>query len=253
LAAVDRLGQREIAATAAIATAFADRPIRALEHELGDDRALARHGRALRRVAEDLVPNDGGGRRDGTDIVAASAAAEHRIRVLVAELDATRQALDVDNGRLNQQERALWTEIQAIREYAAVAAAIDEALEDRIAEIAGENAGRARALRDDVQYVVRRRRRDILLQLAVATQGYAALRRIEQGNLELIWMLRSMSTTTASALRTAAFAARLVSARPAAAADALADVGHAWGDVLSAVERVESRRREALEELRERR
>jgi hypothetical protein len=52
----------------------------------------------------------------------------------------------------------------------------------------------------DVIHSLRQHRRDLLLQLAVASQTYASVRLIEQRNLEVIWALRSASATTLSAL-----------------------------------------------------
>jgi len=120
--------------------------------------------------------------------------------------------LDVDNGVLNQQERALWTRSVHPR-VAAIAARIDELLEDRITAIAVAQPAAATRLRNEVLYATRSRRRDLLLQLAVATQGYAALRRIEQSNLELVWLMRATTTTTVTAMRTAMLAAHAVSRR----------------------------------------
>jgi len=249
VAAIERLGDREIRATVAIAASFQDRPVRALAGELADSKAIARNSRELHRIAERLAPGGERDERRQADFARAVARGEDRIRGLIRDLDAAREVLDVDNGRINQQERALWTEIQSIREHVALAAAIDARLDALVADVEDGDPVRARALRDEVQYAVRRRRRDLLLQLAVATQGYAALRRIEQGNLELIWLIRAMATTTVSALRTAALAARLVAADSASATDGLAEVAMAWRDVLEAVDKVEERRAAVLEEL----
>jgi uncharacterized protein YaaN involved in tellurite resistance len=54
---------------------------------------------------------------------------------------------------------------------------------------------------------VRRRHQEILTQLAVVTQGYLALRIVEDTNAEVIRAVASAITTTAAALRTAAVAA----------------------------------------------
>ena len=57
---------------------------------------------------------------------------------------------------------------------------------------------------------IRRRRQDILTHLAVAAQGYAALRTIERTNESLARAIDTAATTTLSAVRAAALAARAV-------------------------------------------
>jgi uncharacterized protein YaaN involved in tellurite resistance len=55
---------------------------------------------------------------------------------------------------------------------------------------------------------VRHRRQEILTQLAVAVQGYAALRVVEINNRELVRAVRIATTTTVAALRTAVMVAQ---------------------------------------------
>ncbi len=63
-------------------------------------------------------------------------------------------------------------------------------------------------LQEDILYPVRRRRQEILTQLAVAVQGYAALRVVEVNNRELVRAVRTATTTTVAALRTAVMVAQ---------------------------------------------
>ena len=71
---------------------------------------------------------------------------------------------------------------------------LDNALETRIATIEASDPDRARALREDVLFPVRHRRQEILTQLAVAVQGYAALRVVEINNRELVRAVRKNGT-----------------------------------------------------------
>ena len=97
------------------------------------------------------------------------------------------------NGRSASQTRASSS-------WQSCARRLDEILVERIGSLAATDAETARALRNEVVYMVRQRRRDLLMHLAVATQGRASLRRIEQGKHEVIRALRSASTTTLTAL-----------------------------------------------------
>jgi uncharacterized protein YaaN involved in tellurite resistance len=255
LRAIDTLGEREVAATTQIAARFHDRPVRAVEDVLADRAPLTRHLRDLRREAADLLRR--AGRKDASveSLARDAADVEDRVRALVGALDADRQTLEVDNAAIDQQERALWIEIETLRQYAFLAARLDDLVAARVEALATEEPAAAHALQVEALYAVRRRRRDLLLQLAVATQGYAALRLVEQDNLEVIWAIRSATTTTVTALRTALLAARATADRNGAG-----QVGGAFVDELretlgqmqSALDEVDRRRRTTLAEARRR-
>lgn len=245
-----QLGEREIRTTTAIAARFGDQPVRAIEHELSDRWPLAASQRELRRVAERVVRLAEDRSRSASEVARACTDVEDRIRELVRAIDDERQALDVDNGVLGQQELALWSQIRAIRECAAIAARIDVLLDDRIADLEQEAPAAAARLRTEVLYAARMRRRDLLLQLAVSTQGYAALRRIEQSNLELIWLMRATTTTTVTAMRTAMLAAQVASRGPGHTAADTQDLLDAWRSVVATLDDVEARRRDTLDAAR---
>jgi uncharacterized protein YaaN involved in tellurite resistance len=67
---------------------------------------------------------------------------------------------------------------------------------------------RANGLKVDVLAVVRRRRQEILTQLAITTQGFAALRIVEDNNAEVIRAVASAISTTTAAMRTAVMTAQ---------------------------------------------
>jgi len=175
--------------------------------------------------------------------------AEERVRRIGPSLDADRETLEQDNAALAQQERALWTEIQTLRRYASLAERIDDLVEARAGTLEASDPVRARHLREDALFSVRRRRRDLLLQLAVATQAYAALRLIEQDNLEVIWAIRVASTTTVTAMRSAMLVARIAGERRLPDGPAIVDLAGAWTSVVAAIEAAETRRRRTLAEV----
>lgn len=252
MAALDRLGEREIRTTTAIAGRFHDQPVHTLERVLADRQPLARNQRDLRQLARRLSEEADRASSSPESLTLAVVRAEQQLRQLVSAIDREREILDVDNGRLNQQERALWNQILAIREYVTLAARIHDLLEARIEDLTETDPGRAEALRRDAVYLVQSRRRDLLLQLAVATQGYAALRRIEQGNLDLIWLIRTSTTTTVSALRTALLAAHAQSAGDPGANSWSDELQSIWRDVLTALDQLEARRHESLDKVKRR-
>jgi uncharacterized protein YaaN involved in tellurite resistance len=85
---------------------------------------------------------------------------------------------------------------------------LDTGLEAQINHVAIGDPERAKVLQEDILYPVRRRRQEILTQLAVAVQGYAALRVVEVNNRELVRAVRTATTTTVAALRTAVMVAQ---------------------------------------------
>ncbi len=236
--AIDGLGDREIRATTEIARNFQERPARALKGLLGEGAPLSRNLARLRKAVETLA-------RAPSEMDRA----EGLVRQVVEALDGNRQTLEEDNAAIAQQEVALWREIQALREYAVLAARIDQLLDERIASLAATDPAHSRGLADEAQFSIRRRRRDLLLQLAVATQGYAALRVIEQDNLEVIWAIRAATTTTATALRAAMLVRGAMADSTLAGKADLAGWKRAWSDVLGAVDQVDVRKRRTLEEM----
>jgi uncharacterized protein YaaN involved in tellurite resistance len=255
--AIDGLGAREVAATTQIAARFQDRPVRAVEAVLADRSSLTRHLRELRESATALVRRVSSDSDDPDAVARAVAEAEDRIRGLIAALDEDRATLEVDNAGIDQQERALWIEIETLRRYAVLAARLDELVGEQVEAQRASDPRAARSMELDVLHAIRRRRRDLLLQLAVATQGYAALRIVEQDNLEVIWAIRAATTTTVSALRTALFAARATADRNVGPADdgvgaVVAELSATLAEMQAALDEADRRRRTALSEARSR-
>jgi Uncharacterized protein involved in tellurite resistance len=98
--------------------------------------------------------------------------------------------------------------METLRQYAYMARTLDETLERRIDALATSDPVRARTLREDVLFPVRHRLQDILTQLAVAAQGYAALRVVQQNNQEVVRAIQTATTTTTAAMRTAVMVAQ---------------------------------------------
>jgi uncharacterized protein YaaN involved in tellurite resistance len=252
--AVDGLGEREVRATTIIASRFGDRPVRDVEDLLSERASLNRHLDELRNTAGRLARRDGEDRRSVDEVARDVEQVEDRIRALVESLDADRAVLETDNATIAQQERALWREIETLRQYALLAGRLDDLVSDRVETVARSDPAAAKALQLEALYAIRRRRRDLLLQLAVATQGYAALRLIEQDNLEVIWAIRAATSTTVSALRTALLATQATSERSdevtSETTDALGQIRETVEEMVRSLDEVDRRRRAALHEVR---
>ena len=224
---INGLGDREIRATSEMSNRLLDRPVRAVSGILEGKSPVGRKLIELRHTVEDLNPAKyelkaskprralgmiplGDRLRNYFDKYTK---AQSHIEGIVASLSDSRAELERDNAAIEQEERGLWAEIETLRQYAFMAHRLDEALEARIEEIERSDAGRGRTLREDVLFPVRRRRQEILTQLAVAAQGHAALRVVEQNNHEVVRAIKTATTTTVAALRTAVMVAQALTSQ----------------------------------------
>jgi uncharacterized protein YaaN involved in tellurite resistance len=282
VATVERLGEREFVATAAMSGRLLDRRFHAMSGLLATKAPMARRLADLRKAVTDLDPSRmklGGKRsvRQELDELIRYFErfwrAQGRIEETLAALTEGRMTLEQDNAEIELEERLLATEMESLRQYAFLAGRLDDALAFEIDGFAAAEPERAAALRADVLYAVRRRRQSILTELAVATQGYAALRIVEQNNHEVIRAIAAATTTTASAMRTAVMVAQAAASQRATfeqlemagqATQAMADqaaemearlpdsrarVGmlqQAWAEVSAALDRVDAQKAEAL-------
>ena len=221
---VNSIGDREIRATSEMSNRLLDRPTRALSGLTDGDRSVGQSLVELRHTVEQLNParyDLSGGPRKLLGVIPFGdklrnyfdryTKAQKHIEGIVGSLNDGRSELEKDNASISQEQRSLWTEMETLRQYAYMAERLDTAVEKHIQDVAGSDPERAGVLRQDVLFPVRQRRQEILTQLAVAAQGYAALRVVERNNHELIRAVRTASTTTVSALRTAVMVAQALS------------------------------------------
>jgi uncharacterized protein YaaN involved in tellurite resistance len=218
---INGMAEREVRSTSDMSNRLLDRPVRAVGG-LGDGNAsVAKSLLELRRTVEDLNParydlRSGPRRLLGLvpfgDRLRAYfqryQKAQSHIEGVVGALRDGSAELEKDNAAIGQEQKALWTQMETLRQYAYMAERLDSALETRIVALEGDDPDRGRVLREDLLFPVRHRRQEILTQLAVAVQGYAALRVVEINNRELVRAVRIATTTTVAALRTAVMVAQ---------------------------------------------
>ncbi len=298
VATIDRLGQREFTATAAMSGHMLERRLEVERGLLAARAPLARNLAELRKIVDGLSPArmDAGRKRsrgafglgpprDELDELAGYferfARSHGRVEEILQTLAEGRLALERDNSLIDQEELALAAVMETLREHALFAARLDEALTARIEVIAAADPERADCLRADFLHAVRRRRQEILTQLAVAMQGYASLQIVEETNKGMARAMGTATTTTAAALRTAVMVAQAVAgqrmaleqiAAAGAAAGAMVDdadallerqsvalrdgvagagarvamLQHAWDEVFAALDRVDAQKAQAL-------
>jgi uncharacterized protein YaaN involved in tellurite resistance len=279
---IESIGAREIAATARISDRLLRRPVRSMTGLLEGRSKLTKALATMRRAASELDParfdlraNDG---RPGGTIVGKGmrryldryAREQPRINEVIDVLDACQAEIQLDDAAIRQEQDALAIEIETLRQYDYLAERLDDRVESFIASIEAADVERAGALRADVLFPVRQRRQDILTQLAVAMQGYAAVLIVRKNNEDLIQSVHRATTTTVAALQTAVLVAQSIAdqqlvaeqvrrldeasrtmleeaaarrSRPAADVEALR---RAWNDVSVALDSIDERRAAAL-------
>lgn len=220
------MGEREMQSSAAVSNRMLERPAAAMG-KTGKADAQTRVSSTLadlRRTVTDLDPK-------GADLTGVKKllkwlpggdkidryfdkyrSAQTQLDAIVKALASGQDELRKDNASIETEKANMWQLMGTLREYNELAAALDAALEQKIAEF--EAAGRsedAGTVRSDALFPVRQRRQDIQTQMAVAVQGYMALDLIRRNNLELIRGVDRAQTTTIAALRTAVIVSQALS------------------------------------------
>ncbi|EOD67275.1 toxic anion resistance protein [Amycolatopsis vancoresmycina] len=205
------VGEADMRAAAGVAGTMLDRSLRsAASPQDGVTTSLA----SLRRTVAELDPAKlplTGRKLLGMFPAAAGAkraldryrAANEPVNALVVDLRGRQDVLRRDNASIKRERERLWQVMGKLAEAAALAEAVDGAIEAQAGVFDLTDPGRAQALRGDVLYPIRQRHQDLLTQLAVSAQGYLALDLVRKNNDELIRGVERAVSTTVSALRVA--------------------------------------------------
>ncbi|MGK3205704.1 toxic anion resistance protein [Amycolatopsis sp. MEPSY49] len=205
------VGEADMRAAAGVAGTMLDRSLRsAASPQDGVTTSLA----SLRRTVAELDPAKlplTGRKLLGMFPAAAGAkraldryrAANEPVNALVVDLRGRQDVLRRDNASIKGERERLWKVMGKLAEAAALAEAVDGAIEAQAGVFDLTDPGRANALRADVLYPIRQRHQDLLTQLAVSAQGYLALDLVRKNNDELIRGVERAVSTTVSALRVA--------------------------------------------------
>jgi uncharacterized protein YaaN involved in tellurite resistance len=219
VSSITRMGNDEIRRSSEASSRFLDKPTIALKQGPMSQGSQVSHAlTSLRQQIEDLDPSRHLTARRGlfrrvpfgtqvNDYFRRYQSSQHHIEAIVSSLYRGQDELIRDNSALEQEKHHLWAMKTRLEQYVVMAAALDEALANKIATIEAQDPVKGRALKEDALFYVRQKRQDLLTQLSVVVQGYLALDLIRKNNLELIKGVERATTTTVSALRTAVIAA----------------------------------------------
>jgi len=226
VSAITSMGEQDMRAAASVSSRMLDRPAAALGKKDGGD-AQTRVANTLvdlRSTVTDLDPKradltgvkkvlkwlPGGDKVDRYFMKYQSA--QSHLDAIIKSLGSGQDELRKDNAAIETEKANMWTTMGKLAEYNELATALDNALENKIAEL--EAAGRtddANTMRSDGLFPVRQRRQDFMTQMAVNVQGYMALDLVRRNNIELIKGVDRAQTTTIAALRTAVIVSQALS------------------------------------------
>ena len=218
---ITNMGDKELRASASVSNRMLDRPAAVIKASKGGGGGDAQTRVAstlneLRTTITDLDPNR-------ADLTGAKKAlkwlpggnriqkyfqkyesAQTQLNAIIKSLESGQDDLRKDNASIETEKANMWTTMGKLNEYQQLAAALDEAITQKVAELeAAGNTEQATALKSDALFAIRQRRQDIMTQMAVSVQGYMALDLVRKNNIELIKGVDRAQTTTVSALRTA--------------------------------------------------
>jgi uncharacterized protein YaaN involved in tellurite resistance len=218
---ITSMGDKDLRASANVSSRMLDRPAAVIKASKGGGGGDAQTRVAgtlvdLRQTITELDPNraDLGGAKKilkwipGGDKIqryfAKYESAQSHLNAIIKALDSGQDELRKDNASIETEKANMWTVMGKLSEYQQLAAALDDAITQKVAEL--EAAGRtedANTLKSDALFAIRQRRQDIMTQMAVSVQGYMALDLVRKNNVELIKGVDRAQTTTVAALRTA--------------------------------------------------
>ncbi|MEN9683655.1 MAG: hypothetical protein RLZZ427_1406 [Pseudomonadota bacterium] len=206
------MGRKEIMAAAGLSNRFLDRPVRAMDKDIGVGANLAE----LRCTVEDLDPGRKGKLSTGRKLLgiipfgnsmkryfSSYQSAQGHIQSILTHLASGKDELLMDNAGIDVERQKLWEAMGNIEQMIHISRTLDTRLEDKAADLDATNPAKAKALRESALFYVRQRTQDLLTQMAVTVQGYLALDLVKKNNIELVKGVDRASTTTVAALRTA--------------------------------------------------
>jgi uncharacterized protein YaaN involved in tellurite resistance len=220
--AITAMGSKEIRDAAGQSNRFLDRPVRAMDKDVGVGKDLAE----LRRTVEDLDPGKRGDltqRKKLFGIIPMGnklrnyfdsyKSSQTHIAAILKSLQSGKDELLMDNAAIDVERQNLWAAMGRLEQMIYISKEMDQRLEDKALELDHTDPAKAKAIRETALFYTRQRTQDLLTQMAVTVQGYLALDLVKKNNVELVKGVDRASTTTVGALRTAVTVAQALTAQ----------------------------------------
>lgn len=215
IAALEQLGNAEIAQSAGVSNRLLDRPLRSLREPGSQAPDVSRGLSDLRATVESLDPSKrdlltprrllgiipfGNRLRRYFDQYQS---AQSHLNAVIETLYRGKDELLRDNAAIEEQKTQMWSLMQKTQAMIYLCKKIDAELTERIGGLETSDPERAKVVKESALFPVRQKTVDLLTQMAVNLQGYQALDLIKRNNGELVKGVDRATTTTVSALRTA--------------------------------------------------
>ncbi|HEY0623802.1 toxic anion resistance protein [Sphingomonas sp.] len=220
--AITAMGSKEIRDAAGQSNRFLDRPVRAMDKDVGVGKDLAE----LRRVVEDLDPGKKGDLTQRKKLFGlipmgnklrnyfdSYKSSQTHIASILKSLQSGKDELLMDNAAIDVERQNLWAAMGRLEQMIYISKEMDQRLEDKALELDHSDPAKAKAIRETALFYTRQRTQDLLTQMAVTVQGYLALDLVKKNNVELVKGVDRASTTTVGALRTAVTVAQALTAQ----------------------------------------
>lgn len=220
--AITAMGAKEIRDAAGQSNRFLDRPVRAMDKDVGVGKDLAE----LRRVVEDLDPGKKGDLTQRKKLFGlipmgnklrnyfdSYKSSQTHIAAILKSLQSGKDELLMDNAAIDVERQNLWAAMGRLEQMIYISKEMDQRLEDKANELDHSDPAKAKAIRETALFYTRQRTQDLLTQMAVTVQGYLALDLVKKNNVELVKGVDRASTTTVGALRTAVTVAQALTAQ----------------------------------------
>ena len=192
---ITNMGRKEIMAAAGMSNRFLDRPVRAMDKDMGVGANLAE----LRRTVEELDPGKNGKLSTGRKFLGiipfgnrmkryfnSYQSAQGHIQSILTHLGSGKDELLMDNAAIDVERSKLWEAMGNLEQMIHISRTLDEKLEEKAADLDVMDPAKAKAVRETALFYVRQRTTDLLTQLAVSVQGYLALDLVKKNNVELM-------------------------------------------------------------------
>jgi uncharacterized protein YaaN involved in tellurite resistance len=227
VAAMEQLGNAEVAQSASVSNRLLDRPLQAMRTGPVPAGSNVSQGLSdLRNIVESLDPGKSGdllSPRRLLGIIPFGSklrayfdryqSAQTHLNAVMDSLYRGKDELLRDNAAIEEQKSQMWSLMQKLQAMIYLCKKIDDELTAKVNELETTDPQRAKIVKESALFPIRQKQTDLLTQMAVNVQGYQALDLIKNNNTELAKGVDRAANTTLSALRTAVATAQALTSQ----------------------------------------
>lgn len=227
VAAMEQLGNAEVAQSASVSNRLLDRPLKAMNTGPVPAGSHVSQGLSdLRNIVESLDPGKRGDLLSPRRLLGVIPfgnklrayfdryqSAQTHLNAVMESLYRGKDELLRDNAAIEEQKSQMWTLMQKLQAMIYLCKKIDAELSAKVTDLETTDPERAKIVKESALFPIRQKQTDLLTQMAVNVQGYQALDLIKKNNTELAKGVDRAANTTLSALRTAVATAQALTSQ----------------------------------------